>query len=106
MQRDKDYTSFYDSVKKDFGDKNIKDREVLSELMRQRRYHIKYDYDERATILLKPSQTQLDMAWDYLKTGVYRTEESYKTSYTSWVDQWGNIKIRDTRTGRFVKKEK
>lgn len=56
---------FRKSLRLDFEGMDIKSKEELSNLMRQKNYHIKqYRGDE---LQLKPSKHQLDYAWTYLR---------------------------------------
>lgn len=73
-----DYSDFYDALDLDFGSLDIRSKAVLRTLMRQNGYHrakkMLFDDDRfedtvdiGEVVNIKPTQKQLDFAWEYLK---------------------------------------
>lgn len=100
---------FRDAIRIHFGDRNdIDTKETLSILMRNHEFRIVKDRESGDIISCNPSQTQLDYAWNYLKYGIvenkgveFRPDSPFSVEYIR-----DNVfRLRDKKTGRFVKKE-
>ena len=95
---------FRDAIELHFGDRtDIETKEFLGQLMRKRQFH--YSGGEPKY----PTQKQLDAAWNYLKgrETYTMTEETIKLpSFLRFErDSRNQEHYRNTKTGRFAKKE-
>lgn len=95
---------FRDSLDIDFKDMDIDDKDRLGVLMRLSGYHRVWNKDTKKIEKRFPTQTQLDEAWNYLKTPVAYTVPRQEESI-EYVRKHKRRIVRDKKTGRILRWE-